>query len=69
MHTDKLDDIVNKCNNTYNSIIKMKPVDVKNNTHTDFGKESYNKYPKFQVVDHVRISKCKYIFAKVYIHL
>ena len=47
----------------------MKPVDVKNNTHTDFGKESYNKYPKFQVVDHVRISKYKCIFAKVYIHL
>ena len=36
-------------------------------THIDFGKESYNKYPKFQVVDHVRISKYKYIFAKVYI--
>ena len=30
---DKLDDIVNKCNNTYHSIIKMKPVNVKLNTH------------------------------------
>ena len=29
---DKLDDIVNKCNNTYHSAIKMKPVDVKSNT-------------------------------------
>ena len=25
----KLDDVVNKCNNTYHRIIKMKPVDIK----------------------------------------
>ena len=29
---DKLDDIVNKCNNTYHSTIKMKPVNVKSST-------------------------------------
>ena len=28
---NKLDDIVNKYNNTYHSIIKMKPIDVKSN--------------------------------------
>ena len=28
-YIDKLDDIVNKYNNTYHSIIKMKPVDAK----------------------------------------
>ena len=33
VYVDKLDDIVNKCNNTYHSIIKMKPVNVKLNTH------------------------------------
>ena len=27
MHIDKLDDIVNKYNNTYHSTIKMKPLD------------------------------------------
>ena len=32
LYIDKLDDIVNKCNNTYHSAIKMKPVDVKSNT-------------------------------------
>ena len=32
VHIDKLDDIVNKYNNTY-STIKMKPVDVKSNTY------------------------------------
>ena len=31
----KLDDIVNKYNNTYHSTIKMKPVDVKSNTYFD----------------------------------
>ena len=30
---DKLDDIVNKYNNTYHSTIKMQPVDVKSYIH------------------------------------
>ena len=29
VHIDKLDDVVNKYNNTYHNTIKMKPVDVK----------------------------------------
>ena len=45
----------------------MKPVDVKDNTYRDFGKEVYDKDPKFQVGDHMRISKYKNIFAKGYI--
>ena len=32
MYIDKLDDIVYKYNNTYQSSIKMKPVDVKSST-------------------------------------
>ena len=32
MYIDRLDDIVNKYNNTYQSSIKMKPVDVKSST-------------------------------------
>ena len=35
----------------------MKPIVVKDNTYIDFGKESNNKDHKFQVGDHVRISK------------
>ena len=31
-YIDKLDDIVNKYNNTYQSTIKMKPVDIKSST-------------------------------------
>ena len=42
----------------------MKPIGVKDNTHIDFCKENNDKDPKFQVGDHVRISKYKNIFAK-----
>ena len=44
----------------------MKPVDVRDNTYTDFKKEVNDKDPKFKVGDHVRISKYKNIFAKGY---
>ena len=36
VYIDKLDDIVKKYNNTYHASIKMKPVDVKDNTYIDF---------------------------------
>ena len=62
----KLDDIVNECNNTYHRAIKMKPVDVKDNTYIDSKKEVNDQAPKFKVGDHVRISKYKNIFAKVF---
>ena len=39
VYIDKLDDIVNKYNNTYHSTIKMKPVDVKSSTYIDSSKE------------------------------
>ena len=32
VHIERLYDIVNKCNNTYQKTIKMKPVDVRSNT-------------------------------------
>ena len=66
VYIDKLDDIVNEYNNTYHRTIKMKPVDVKDNTYIDSNKEVNDKDPKFKVGDHVRISKYKNIFAKGY---
>ena len=35
--------------------------------HIDFNKENNKKGPKFKVGDHVKISKCKNIFAKGYV--
>ena len=66
VYIDKLDDIVKKYNNTYHTSIKMKPVDVKDNTYIDFKKEVNDENPKFKVGDHVGISKYKNIFAKGY---
>ena len=54
---DKLDDIVNEYNNAYHRTIKMKPIDVKKNTHINIGEEVNDKDPKFKVGDYARISK------------
>ena len=39
VYIDKLDDTVGEYNNTFHRIIKMKPVDVKDNTYIDFKKK------------------------------
>ena len=62
----KLDDIVNEYNNAQQRTIKMRPINVKDYTYIDIGKEFNDKDPKFKVGDHVRISKYKNIFAKGY---
>ena len=66
VYIDKLDDIVSEYNNTYHRTIKMKSIDVRDNTYINIDKEVNDKVPKFKVGDHVRISKYKNIFAKGY---
>ena len=66
VYIDKLDHIVNEDNNTYHITIKMKPIDVKDNTYINIDKEVNDKDPKFKVGDHVRISNYKNIFSKGY---
>ena len=44
----------------------MKPVDIKPSTYIDSSKEINDEDPKFKIVDIVRISKYKNIFAKGY---
>ena len=67
VYIDKLDDKVNKYNNTYQRTIKMKPLDVKSNTNSNSSKDINNKDPKFRIGYIVRISKYKNIFAKGYV--
>ena len=55
-HIDKLDDIVNKYNNTYHNTIKIMPVDVKSST-----------YIEIKIGNIVRILTYKNIFAKTYV--
>ena len=66
VYIDKLDNILDEYNNTKYRTIKMKPIDVKDNTYIDFGKEVNDNDPKFKAGDHVRISKYKNIFAEGY---
>ena len=67
VYIGKLDDIVNEYNNAKHRTTKMKPIDVKDNTYIDFGKEVNDNDPKFKIGDHVKISKYKNIFAKSFI--
>ena len=63
--TEKLDDIVDKYNNTYHSTIKVKPLKAKSNTYFDSGKEINDKNPKFEIGDTVRILKY-FSFERLY---
>ena len=67
VYIDKLDDIVNKSDNTVHRTIKMKPVAVKPSMYADFNEENNKESPKFKIGDNVRISKHKNIFAKGYV--
>ena len=50
VYIDKLDDIVGEYNNKYHRTIKMKPVDVKDNTYIDFNKEVNDKILNLKLV-------------------
>ena len=49
VYIDKLDDIVDEYNNTNHKSIKMKRIDVKDNTYVDFEKVANAKDPKFMI--------------------
>ena len=55
LYIEKLDDIVNKYNNTYYRIIKMNSVDVKPSIYIGFDKTNNKKDPKFKVDDYLKI--------------
>ena len=54
---DVLDDIINKYNSTVHRTIKMKPIDVKDDSYAEYNEDSNKKDPKFKVGGHVRIQK------------
>ena len=51
VYVDKLDDKVNKYNNTYHSTIKIMPVDVNSSKYIDSSKENNNKDNKSKIDD------------------
>ena len=65
VYFDVLHDVVNKCNNTVHyKTIKMKPIDVTDDSYAKYNENFNKKDPKFKVGKHIRISKYKKIFAK-----
>ena len=66
VYYDALDNIVNKYN-TVHKPIKMKPIDITDDSFAEYNEESNKKYPKSKIGDHVRISKYKNILAKGYV--
>ena len=61
-----LDDIADEYNNTYHKTIKVKPVNVGDDSSAEYNEESTEKDPEFKVGDHARISKFKNVFAEGY---
>ena len=47
----------------------MKPVDVKDDSFTEYNEESNEKDPKFKVGDHIRISKNLKMYLLKDVHL
>ena len=66
VYFDVLDDIINKYNNTVHKTIKMKPINVTDDSFVEYNEQSHKKDPEFKVGDHFRISKNKNIFNKGY---
>ena len=66
VYFDVLDDIVNNHNNTVHRTIKMKPIDVTDDSYAEQNENFNKKDHKFKVGDHVRISKYKNMFPKGY---
>ena len=66
LYSDVLDDIVDEYNNAFHKTIKMRPIDVGDDSFAEYNEESNEKDPKFKVDDHVQISKFQNVFAKRY---
>ena len=64
VYIDKLHDIINEYKSTDDRTIKMKPIEVKDQTDVDYSKEGNDNDLKFKIGDLVRMSKYKKIFAK-----
>ena len=63
---DVLDNIANKNSNTVHRTIKMKSIEVTDDSYAEHNEDFNKKDPKFKLGDNVRISKDRNIFAKGY---
>ena len=66
---DKLDDAVNKYNNTYHGAIKMKPINVNSSKYISSRKEINDKDLKFKVCVLLEYQNIKIFLRKVTLHI
>ena len=64
VYIDKLEDIVNKYNNTYHNVIKMNPVDVNPSTYFDFSKKIIRKILNLKLVIMLEYQNIKIFLQK-----
>ena len=64
IYFDLLNDIVDKYNNTVHKTIKMKPIEVTDDSYAEYNEIANKKNPKSKVGDNIRISKSKNILVK-----
>ena len=62
VYIDKLNPIVNKYNNTYHTTIKMKPIDVKDNTYINTSKKLIIKILNLKLVIMLEFQSIKTYF-------
>ena len=67
VYIEKIDNIVNKHNNSYHQTNKIKPIDLKSSTCFDFDVKNDND-PKFKFGDYARTLKCKKKHFKEILH-
>ena len=61
VYYDVLDDTVDEYNNAYHKTIKMKPIDVGDDSFAEYNEESNKKDSKFKVGDHVLIGVKRFL--------
>ena len=64
VYLDALIDIVDEYNNTFHRTIKMKPIDIGDDSFAEYTEESNENDPKFKVGDHVWISNIRIFLVK-----
>ena len=59
VYFDVLYDIVNKYNNTVHKTIKMKPIDITNDSYAEYNENPNKKDPKFKLVSMLEFQNIK----------
>ena len=65
VYIDELDDMINKCNNTYHRTVKIKPIDVKSSTYIKSSKEVNHQVLNLKLVVLLEYLNIKTFFQRL----